>query len=194
MAVLRYKSGGTWYDLTVGMDQGAADARYVKKAGDSMTGPLTLPGAPTSALHAATKAYVDSKSSHEGRYYGVVTASQSLPNNSDTALALTGYAAVYCTQLNSYQIRIDVGGHWLLSAQVALASSSVGAGRAYVQWALGAWVIGRQPWGRDESYTTCTALTLLTAGQVVHVSAYHQAGSTLTTLGDQLVAMKWLGP
>lgn len=32
----------------------------VKKAGDAMTGPLTLSGAPTSPLHAASKAYVDS--------------------------------------------------------------------------------------------------------------------------------------
>ncbi|MGW0136233.1 hypothetical protein [Streptomyces sp. NPDC003299] len=31
----------------------------VSKAGDTMTGPLTLPGNPTSPLHAATKQYVD---------------------------------------------------------------------------------------------------------------------------------------
>lgn len=31
----------------------------VDKSGDTMTGPLTLPGAPTNANHAATKAYVD---------------------------------------------------------------------------------------------------------------------------------------
>jgi hypothetical protein len=33
----------------------------VSKAGDTMTGPLTLSGDPTGALHAATKQYVDSK-------------------------------------------------------------------------------------------------------------------------------------
>ena len=32
----------------------------VAKSGDTMGGPLTLPGAPTAANHAATKAYVDS--------------------------------------------------------------------------------------------------------------------------------------
>lgn len=42
---------------------GFADARYVKKAGDSMTGQLSLSaGAPTDPLHAANKAYVDTKS------------------------------------------------------------------------------------------------------------------------------------
>lgn len=31
----------------------------VSKAGDTMTGPLVLPGAPTEDLHAVTKQYVD---------------------------------------------------------------------------------------------------------------------------------------
>jgi len=38
---------------------GLANIGGVAKAGDIMTGPLTLSGAPTAALHAATKAYVD---------------------------------------------------------------------------------------------------------------------------------------
>lgn len=36
-----------------------ADNRYVNHSGDTMTGALTLAGAPTVPLHAATKAYVD---------------------------------------------------------------------------------------------------------------------------------------
>lgn len=43
-----------------------ADATKVNKAGDTMTGALTLSGAPTSNLHAATKAYVDSQVSGAG--------------------------------------------------------------------------------------------------------------------------------
>ena len=38
---------------------GLANIGGVAKAGDTMTGPLTLSGAPTAALHAATKGYVD---------------------------------------------------------------------------------------------------------------------------------------
>jgi hypothetical protein len=41
----------------------AAIGEKVAKAGDTMTGALTLSGAPTSANHAATKAYVDSAES-----------------------------------------------------------------------------------------------------------------------------------
>ncbi|MFE7029440.1 hypothetical protein ACFU9Y_03955 [Streptomyces sp. NPDC057621] len=43
----------------------------VAKAGDTMTGPLTLPSNPTNALHAATKQYVDSVASGGG---GAVTS------------------------------------------------------------------------------------------------------------------------
>ena len=39
--------------------QAEGDARYVNLTGDTMTGPLVLPGAPTVDLHAATKKYVD---------------------------------------------------------------------------------------------------------------------------------------
>jgi hypothetical protein len=40
---------------------GLADIGAVAKAGDTMTGPLTLSGAPTAPLHAATKGYVDTE-------------------------------------------------------------------------------------------------------------------------------------
>ena len=40
-------------------DAASAVAGRVAKSGDTMTGNLTLPGAPTLALHAATKGYVD---------------------------------------------------------------------------------------------------------------------------------------
>ena len=57
----------TWYEA-----KGAANTR-VLKSGDTMTGLLTLSGAPTSALHAATKAYADTKApaahTHDDRYY-----------------------------------------------------------------------------------------------------------------------------
>lgn len=44
---------------TGGITQEQADARYVQLAGGTMTGALTLNGAPTSDLQAATKKYVD---------------------------------------------------------------------------------------------------------------------------------------
>lgn len=41
------------------IEAGAVILPYVKLSGDTMTGPLTLPGPPTEANHAATKGYVD---------------------------------------------------------------------------------------------------------------------------------------
>jgi hypothetical protein len=43
----------------VTFDETYGDTRYVNTAGDTLTGALTLSGAPTVALHAATKGYVD---------------------------------------------------------------------------------------------------------------------------------------
>lgn len=47
--------------ISVGISQDDADARYLQLSGGTMTGPLTLSGAPTSDLQAATKKYVDDK-------------------------------------------------------------------------------------------------------------------------------------
>lgn len=45
--------------ISVGISQDDADARYLQLSGGTMTGPLTLSGAPASDLQAATKKYVD---------------------------------------------------------------------------------------------------------------------------------------
>src|SRR6478735_7040618 len=59
-----------------GYSMADADARFVNVAGDTMTGPLTLPGPPTDPLHAATKQYVEDVSIDEapgdGRAYARV--------------------------------------------------------------------------------------------------------------------------
>jgi hypothetical protein len=60
----------------------------VAKAGDTMTGALTLSGAPTSNLHAATKAYVDSAESN-----AISTAESYTDGEITTALSTAqGYA------------------------------------------------------------------------------------------------------
>jgi hypothetical protein len=53
-----YNSGTSswvWY----GYFAAESDSRYLKLSGGTLTGPLTLAGAPTTNLHPATKAYVD---------------------------------------------------------------------------------------------------------------------------------------
>ena len=55
---LRYTTAGaTWNWLSYYANN--AETRYLKLAGGTLTGSLTLAGAPTSNLHPATKAYVD---------------------------------------------------------------------------------------------------------------------------------------
>ena len=48
-----------YVDQKADTDAAIIDATYVKRSGDTMSGPLTLSGAPTTNLHAATKKYVD---------------------------------------------------------------------------------------------------------------------------------------
>lgn len=69
----------------------------VSKAGDTMTGALTLSGAPTADLHAATKAYVDgqaasAKSGAEATAQGYVDALKG--TSADAATEITVYGAI----------------------------------------------------------------------------------------------------
>jgi hypothetical protein len=70
----------------------------VAKAGDTMTGALTLSGAPTSNLHAATKAYVDAAETD-----AVATAESYTDGEITTALLTAqGYADTAEADANSY--------------------------------------------------------------------------------------------
>ena len=66
--------------ISVGISQDEADARYLQLTGGTMTGTLTLSGAPTSDLQAATKKYVDD---HAG---GIKSALIGMANSGDTTL------------------------------------------------------------------------------------------------------------
>ena len=57
---LRYSSSGTTWNF-YNYYANNTEARYLNLAGGALTGPLVLPGAPTSGLQAATKAYVDAQ-------------------------------------------------------------------------------------------------------------------------------------
>ena len=56
------------------ISKGYADDKYLKLAGDTMVGDLTLAGDPTSSLHAATKNYVDTTSFSSTVNYFVSTS------------------------------------------------------------------------------------------------------------------------
>jgi hypothetical protein len=82
-------------------------ASKVSKAGDTMTGALTLSGNPTQALHAAPKQYVDSAvSTHAGDYTLHLTSAQNtfldaLTVTSTEVNYLSGVTSNVQTQLNS---------------------------------------------------------------------------------------------
>jgi hypothetical protein len=64
-------------------DAANAVAGRVAKSGDTMTGALTLPGAPTLNLHAATKGYVD------GEITDALTTAQGYANSAETDAVAT---------------------------------------------------------------------------------------------------------
>ena len=79
-------------------DAAAAVAGRVAKSGDTMTGDLVLPGAPTLDLHAATKGYVDqaetdavtsANSYTDGRETAITTAYQNYANTAESDAVTT---------------------------------------------------------------------------------------------------------
>ena len=80
------------------VDLAASVGEKVAKAGDTMTGALTLSGAPTSNLHAATKAYVDTAETD-----AVSSANSYTDGEITTALSTAqGYANTAEADANSY--------------------------------------------------------------------------------------------
>ena len=79
-------------------DAANAVAGRVAKSGDTMTGDLTLPGAPTLTLHAATKGYVDQAETDavttanaytDGRETAITTAYQNYANTAESDAVTT---------------------------------------------------------------------------------------------------------
>lgn len=69
------------------IDQTTGDARYVKKAGDTMTGLLTLSGDPATNLHASTKQYADTKFAKSGgTVSGAMTVTGAVSLNDDLTM------------------------------------------------------------------------------------------------------------
>ena len=76
-------------EISVGISQDEADARYLKLSGGTMTGNLILNGAPTADNQAATKAYVDGKA---GGGLQLFSGNVNLQNQYNTlrAISVTG--------------------------------------------------------------------------------------------------------
>src|SRR5579883_438140 len=71
--------------------ENAGAGNYVSKAGDTMTGPLTLPGAPTAPNQASTKQYVDTNvSSKADLVSGVVPTGELASGSANNSVCLHG--------------------------------------------------------------------------------------------------------
>lgn len=84
---LRYTtSGATWNWLNYYAND--ADNRFLKKSGGTMSGAITLSGAPTVDLHAATKLYVDGKASAlQSDVNAAASAASAAQGTANTALS-----------------------------------------------------------------------------------------------------------
>ena len=86
--VVSYKWNG--YAWLTGSGGSATPGDYVLKAGDTMSGPLTLPGDPTAPLHATPKQYVDR----------VAVPPATVGNDGEALVALAG-AAIWGAPISS---------------------------------------------------------------------------------------------
>ena len=84
-----------------GITMTAGDARYLQLSGGTLTGLLTLSGAPTADLHAATKKYVDDNAGGGG---------SNVPNKPDTPAALKKYELQIDTDGTASWVEATAGG------------------------------------------------------------------------------------
>ena len=92
---LQYTSlGSTWN--WIGYAPNDSDSRYLRLTGGTLTGAITLPGAPSSALQAATKGYVDAADTTlSASASSAQTAANTAQNTANTAV--TNAAAAQTT-------------------------------------------------------------------------------------------------
>jgi hypothetical protein len=103
---------------------------YVTLAGSTMTGALTLSGAPTNALHAATKGYVDSSVAD-----AIDVAPGALDTLNELAAALGDDANFSTTVTNSIATKLPLAGGTLTGALVLSGAPTIAlhsATKAYV--------------------------------------------------------------
>jgi hypothetical protein len=101
------------------ISKGYADDRYLKLAGGTMQGALTLAGSPTNNLHAATKKYVDDH----------VATKDSLAELSDVTLTTPTSANLLAfTGVNTNSVAASVSGDITFTLSGTVLTSAIGAG------------------------------------------------------------------
>ena len=93
-----------------GITMTAGDARYLQLSGGTLTGLLTLSGAPTADLHAATKKYVDDNAGGGG---------SNVPNSPAAESAVTKYVLNIATDGTASWVEAAAGGGTTVTANPA---------------------------------------------------------------------------
>jgi hypothetical protein len=126
---LQYTSlGSTWN--WIGYAPNDSDGRYLRLAGGTLTGPLTLPGSPSSALQAATKGYVDAADTTlSAAASSAQTAANTAQNTANTAVTNAAAAQTTASAALPKSGGTMTGDLILVGAPT---SSNMAATRAYV--------------------------------------------------------------
>ncbi len=163
----------------------SAVAGRVNKAGDTMTGLLTLSGAPTVALHAATKAYVDTldatsmkKSANLSDVASVATARANLD------VDLAGTVSGVVTQTANYTLTAADRGDVIIMS-VATANTLTIPTNASVPFPIGTRIEVVQGGAGQTKIAAVTGVTLLSAAGMVKISQQHAGITLLKTGADQ---------
>jgi len=117
------------------------NAEKVAKAGDTMTGPLTLPADPSAALHAATKQYVDARLVTTlvpsfGQFGStntlLLTFNVTIPPGALVRVTVTGLGGTASGALNAIYRILNDGGSTLSAQHVVHASQALNQTQALV--------------------------------------------------------------
>jgi hypothetical protein len=150
-----------------------------------MTGLLTLSGAPTVALHAATKAYVDTldatsmkKSANLSDVASVATARANLD------VDLAGTVSGVVTQTANYTLTAADRGDVIIMS-VATANTLTIPTNASVPFPIGTRIEVVQGGAGQTKIAAVTGVTLLSAAGMVKISQQHAGITLLKTGADQ---------
>ncbi len=173
---------------------GALNANKVAKGGDTMTGPLILPGSPTQDLHAATKAYVDAvaqglrvKTSVKAVAQSNITLSGAQTIDGVAITAGMRVLAIGQTDATQNGIYDAASGAWSRSADTDTWAEFVGA----FTFVEGGTVGGGSSWVCNVAAGGTLGVTAVTFAQFGAGATY--TGGALVSISGSTIAVKTSG-
>lgn len=195
MPALKYYDldSGTYKYVTGGMSQAAADARYIRKSGDTMTGPLILSADPSAAMASATKQYVDGKAIAKVDAAGPV-GSTVVANAAATALNISIGGANGGVTLTGTRINIPKTGWWAMAATVVHTASLASTTRAFLEIVRhDSSIHARSSLGVSEDRQNVSSVFEGVGGDQFWFQFFQNSGSTCNVTGYWWWA-KYIGP